>query len=290
MSNCILENNAWKITISTLGAELISAVRKSDSREYIWSAKPEIWKRHAPVLFPLVGKYKNNTCVFDGKEYHMTQHGFARDMEFDVSHSDEASVKMTLCENEESLEKYPFKFKLSITYTLDANKLTVTWEVENTNESEMYFSIGGHPAFIGTDTDMTGTQLVFETENDGLEYGILNSDGLLGDETDTLKLTDKKAVVTANFFDRDALIFENTSCKKVSLEENGERIVTVTFDAPLFGIWSASKKGNPFVCIEPWYGRADRANFKGMLADREYGNMLAVDEVFKKEYTIEFAK
>ncbi len=288
MPYCVLENENWKATINTLGAELVSMVSKKDNREYIWSAKPEVWKRHAPILFPLVGKYKDDISIFEGKTYRMSQHGFARDMEFETVSGDDTSVKMVLTQNEESLEKYPFNFKLSVSYKLEDNRLLIGWEVENTNEKEMYFSIGGHPAFVGKSDCLTGAKLVFDTNESELTYGILNSDGVLRDETYILKLTDKKAIITAGFFDRDALIFEHTDCKKVSLEENGERIVTVTFDAPLFGIWCSSKKNNPFVCIEPWYGRADRANFSGELKDREYTNKLKAGEVFDAHYSIEF--
>lgn len=288
MPDYILENENFKATISTSGAELVSMIRKEDESEYIWSAKPEIWKRHSPILFPLVGKYKNNTSVYEGKGYHMSQHGFARDMEFETVHSDKTSVKMVLTENEVSLEKYPFKFKLSVSYKLEENALLIGWKVQNTNENQMYFSIGAHPAFVGKGDSLTGAVLSFETNENELRYGILNSDGVLGEETDTLKLNEKKAVITKDFFDRDALIFEHTDCKKVALEENGERLVTVTFDAPLFGIWCSPKKNNPFVCIEPWYGRADRADFSGELKDREYSNKLEAGEVFEAQYTIEF--
>lgn len=286
----ILENSEWKITLSTVGGELVSAIRKSDGREYMWEADPEVWKRHAPILFPLVGKYRNNTSFFDGKEYYMTQHGFARDMEFEVEEYDGTGIVMSLCENEQTLAKYPFKFKLSLTYKLDKNKLTVGWTVENTNEREMYFSIGGHPAFVGKGKSLTGAYLVFETDKTELEYRILAESGYLGDDTDILTLSDKKALITENLFDRDALIIEESGCGKVSIEQDGERIVSLSFDAPLFGIWSAAKTDNRFVCIEPWYGRIDREDFSGELSEREYGNTLEAGGVFKREYTIEFSE
>lgn len=290
MSLHTLENESLKVVISSFGAELISVRRKSDDREYMWNADPSVWKRHAPVLFPLVGKYKNNTSYFGGKEYHMTQHGFARDMEFDVIYADENSVKMTLRENENSLEKYPFKFILSLIYTLSGTGLSVVWEVTNPDTRDMYFSIGGHPAFVGRGNTLTGADLVFETDSETLTYGLIGSHGAMGDDTGTLTLRDKKVKITEDFFDRDALIFEHTGIKKVSLEEDGERIVSVSFDAPLFGVWSATKKGNPFVCIEPWFGRVDRYDFSGELEKREYGNKLAPGEVFRKEHIITFGE
>lgn len=290
MSVYTLENNELIAQISTAGAELISVRRKSDGREFMWSAKPEIWKRHAPILFPLVGKYKNDTSYFEGKEYHMTQHGFARDMEFSEVCVDGCRISMTLCENEVSLEKYPFAFRLTVAYTLEGNKISVLWQVENTNSRKMYFSIGGHPAFVGKGESLTGGELMLETDEDTLTYSLIGSDGFMGDDKDTLTLKDKRVTITEDFFDRDALIFEKTGIKRVSLLEDGEKIVTVSFDCPLFGIWSATGKNNPFVCIEPWYGRVDRSDFDGELSHREYGNTLEAGEKFTAVHEIGFGR
>ena len=64
--------------------------------------------------------------------------------------------------------------------------------------------------------------------------------------------------------------------------------VSVTFDAPLFGIWSPAGKNAPFVCIEPWYGRADKTDFSGTIADRDYDNVLAAGESFEAEFTVDY--
>jgi len=49
------------LVVDSKGCEIVSVIRKSDNKQYIWSGQPDIWKRHTPVLFPLVGRYKNDT-------------------------------------------------------------------------------------------------------------------------------------------------------------------------------------------------------------------------------------
>lgn len=93
--------------------------------------------------------------------------------------------------------------------------------------------------------------------------------------------------ITGDLFDGDALILENHQAREVSLvNPAGEIYLTVSFDAPLFGIWSPPKKQAPFVCIEPWYGRADHEKFQGELDQREWGNELAPGETFEASYQI----
>ena len=69
----IIENNDFKVTVDSKGCEVVSVLKKSDDTEYIWCGDASAWKRHTPVLFPVVGRYKNDCTIYDGKEYHMTQ-------------------------------------------------------------------------------------------------------------------------------------------------------------------------------------------------------------------------
>lgn len=289
MAVYILENDVLKATMASHGCELISVIRKADGREYIWPGKPDVWKRHAPVLFPLVGRYKNDTVLHDGREYHMTQHGFARDMEFALVAADSTEAVMRLTATPETKEKYPFDFEFICSYRLENNCLHVSWRVGNPGSETMYFSLGGHPAFVGTDKTLAGAKLEFETKQPQLQYGLLNEQGLMTADTHLLALDHRaQVVITEDFFDQDALVVENHQCHQVSLLQDDQAFVTVNFDAPVFGIWSAAHQNVPFVCIEPWYGRTDSASFEGELKDREWGNALAAGEVFDAGYQITF--
>ena len=77
-----IENVKIRCEIDSHGAELKSFVRKADGKEIMWDANPAYWNRTSPVLFPFVGGVKDKIYRFEGKEYSIGQHGFARDMEF----------------------------------------------------------------------------------------------------------------------------------------------------------------------------------------------------------------
>ena len=274
----ILKNDILKIEINEHGAELSSVFGIKNQREYLWQGDARFWGRRSPVLFPVVGKYKGLKSVYGGKEYSLSQHGFARDCDFTLMQKTDNSVSFELTENADTLENYPFKFRLVCSFELNGNKIRVKWSVTNTNDCEMYFSIGAHPAF---NCEKSKTVLSMNKEN--LEYSVLNADGLYLPEKYPLE---SSFVLTDDIFDRDALIIENSGVTSVSLQNNGKDFVTVNFTAPLFGIWSPVKKNAPFVCIEPWYGRADAADFNCDLTNREWGNKLSSGETFEKEYEI----
>ncbi len=285
-----LENDLLEVTINSFGAELSSITGKETGTQYLWDADEKFWKRSAPVLFPFVGSLKDKKYTVDGKDYPMGQHGFARDMEFSVVSETNDEAWFELRSNDDTLAKFPFEFVLKIGYKLDGNDIKVTWHVENPGDKELLFSIGGHPAFMCPVTE-NGKQsdyyLKFDADK-ALTYGLLSGDGLL-DKDDYLLGVDINGycAIDEHMFDKDALIIEHFQASKVSLcTPDKKPYLTVSFDAPLFGLWSPAGKGAPFVCIEPWYGRCDRADFGGELKDREYGNVLAVGETFEKSYDI----
>ena len=141
-----LKNTALTLNISIHGAELTS-IRDSFGREFLWQADPAFWKRHSPVLFPIVGSLWDKHFRVNGREYEMGQHGFARDMDFRLVSEREDEMWFELKSSPETLAKYPYKFTLRIGYRLEANKIHVMWEVSGDDSQTMWFQIGAHPAF-----------------------------------------------------------------------------------------------------------------------------------------------
>ena len=288
----VLENEELKVTINSFGAEVASIYGKKNATEYLWNADAKYWKRSSPVLFPFVGSMKHREFRYDGKAYPMGQHGFARDMEFTVDSHTETEGWFSLHSNEETMAKFPFAFVLKIGYQLQGKDLKVIWQVENPDTKTLYFSIGGHPAFmcpVGGQGQQSDYYFKFDTDKD-LTYGLIVDDGegLMGDEEQVLPVdAEGYAKITEHTFDRDALIVEQHQASKVSLcTADKKPYLTVSFDTPLFGLWSPAGKNAPFICIEPWYGRCDKSSFDGTLEQREYGNILAAGETFRREYTI----
>lgn len=287
-----LENEMLTVKVESLGAELKSVVSKDAATEYMWCGDEKYWKRTSPVLFPSVGTMKNKEYLYNGKKYPMCQHGFARDMEFQLVSETEDSLWMEVHATPKTLVDYPFHFTLQIGYELKGNQVKVLWKViNNEEENMMYFSIGAHPAFncpIHGEESKEGYGMRLNSKGNVL-YSLIDENALMLNSKNELQLSDGKVLFHPTFFDDGAYIIEDYSASEVSLfDSQGKEYVTVNFGAPLFGIWSPEHKDAPFVCIEPWYGRCDRATFEGRLDEREWGNKLLPHEIFSKEYTITF--
>ena len=285
MNKINLKCNNISAVINYHGAELRSLVK--DGKEYMWQADPAFWNRTSPVLFPFVGAVSNGLYKYDGKEYKMGQHGFARDMDFELVKSDDSSCYFELSSNAETKEKYPFDFKLGIGYELSDDGIKVMWDVTNTGEKDLEFSIGAHPAF----NCILNKTFIRISKNETPLNEYTNSvfgKGLLTHEKAKVTLDNGIMKLDENSFDHDAFVIENEQTDKVEiLDEKGNKVLGVSFDSPLVGIWSPPGKNAPFLCIEPWYGRADKEGFDGELKDREWNNTLEVGKKFSCSYTIE---
>ena len=283
--------NEITITVQDQGAELVSLKNTTTGREYMWDANPEYWGKTSPILFPFVGGLKNNSYRYQGKEFQMSKHGFAREMEFTLISQDDNSMWFELASNEETMKKYPFAFKLLQGYEVLNGAVKVLWKVYNKNEETMYFSLGGHPAFacpLDSSQKQTDCYIRFDLEQNEVVSTQITPAGLSGSVKTSYPLVNGMMKITEDLFDDDALVIENNQTKTVELADpDGNSYLRVSFDAPLFGIWSPAKIQAPFICIEPWYGRCDAVDFEGSLEDREWGNRLLPGEVFEAEYTIE---
>lgn len=218
----------------------------------------------------------------------MSQHGFARDMEFSLLTQEEDRIWFCLEDTEETREKYPFAFRLELGYAISGRTVEVLWRVINPAGETMFFSIGGHPAFYcppGGQGKQTDCAVAFDTEK-RIVSRLLGKKGVTDIRLE-YPLEDGCLSITEELFDHDALILEDHQAHQVSLvDPAGKRYLTVAFDAPLLGIWSPPKKNAPFVCIEPWYGRADHENYGGTWENREWGNRLEAGETFEAAYRI----
>ncbi|ALQ16360.1 aldose 1-epimerase family protein [Listeria monocytogenes] len=284
-----LENEVLLVEMKTAGAELTRIFHKDTGLEYLWNADSKFWGRHSPVLFPTVGRLVDDTYLVDGKQYHLGQHGFARDRDFQVIEQTENMVRFELDADEDSLAIYPYKFKLSIIYTIEKNTIAVSYEVENTDNKRIYFSIGAHPAFHLPLTDGTTFEdyyLDFGTE-ENLETLCLEGPYRSGE---IKKIVDEPArylPLSYDLFKNDALIFEALKQKEMTIKsDKTPHFVKVSFpEFPFVGVWTA-KPGTPFLCIEPWYGIADGAGESVELRDKAGIEHLEPEAVFASEYEI----
>lgn len=288
-----LKNDILTVQVKEHGAEL-SSIRKG-STEYLWQADPAFWGRHSPVLFPIVGSVWDKRYRVDGQEYELGQHGFARDMDFTFVEGNETEVRYRLESSEETLKKYPYPFVLEIAYKLEGNKLYVIWDVYNPSEQNIYFQIGAHPAFFYPDYDPQTAERGFLSfdRSEGLECIRIKEKGCVDAQTKyPLEMPqDGLLPLTRETFDSiDTIMLQDAQIARVTLHRNdGSSWLSLSFDAPVVGIWSPPAKNAPFICLEPWYGRCDRAGYEGDYREKDWINCLAPGERFSSVYTIEIA-
>lgn len=285
-----LSNDKVSIQVADHGAELISIT--ANGTEYLWQANPRFWARHSPVLFPIVGRVWDNTYRHKGSLYELGQHGFARDMDFQLTYEEENALIYSLESNDETLKKYPFPFVLEVGYRLKGNRIEVMWSVQNTGNDNMYFQIGAHPAFNYRDFDPVTNEkgfLFFGKDKNSLEYVSPTEKGCTSNKRNTLKLNEGTLELTPATFLCDTYMFDNSQLKKITLADKSKNpYISLEFDSPLVAIWSptVAHPDVPFICIEPWYGRCDTVGYRGEFKDREWMQCLEPDKSFDAGYSI----
>jgi galactose mutarotase-like enzyme len=290
MNAFTLENNHCRVRINAHGAELSSFVRKDlNELEYIWQADAAVWARHAPVLFPIVGRLPNDTYQHDGQSYQLPQHGFARDREFALVDQSATAVQLRLTDDAQSRAQYPFAFELTIGYRLQETTLHVSWQVRNpATTEELLFSIGAHPAFrCPLLPEESFEDYVFRFEhNVTLERHLLDG-GLLNGRTEKVLQNSAELPLSYELFSHDALVFKHYDFTRVALaSRRSARAVQMQFDGfPYLGLWTKGP-GAPFVCIEPWHGIASSVDGSTELRDKEGVLTLAPGATFAARYTI----
>lgn len=285
-----LETANSRANILLKGAELCSLYHKETRTEYIWDADPAFWNKHSPILFPIVGTLKSDTYSYKGKSYSLPRHGFARDMNFVVVQQETDQVLLSLQADETTLVKYPFLFLLKVHYKLTDNALRVTYTVENEGVDNMYFSIGGHPAFkipISDTLQFEDYELQFNQSERADIYPLSNEGFLLQNGVPFLEGTNK-VLLNKELFYEDALIFKQLNSKSVRLASSKDpRFIEVSFEQfPYLGVWS--KKDADFVCIEPWNGVTDLEHASGLLEDKEGICLLPPKQTWEGAWQVAF--
>ncbi len=331
----ILENEDLIIESKSSGAELTRIYSKKYNKEVLWNGDKKYWGRQSPILFPIVGRLKENETLIEDKIYNINQHGFARDMDFDLISIDKKSitykltsdeksreiypynfnlfisytiidekVKITwrvelisidkksitykLTSDEKSREIYPYNFNLFISYTIIDEKVKITWRVENIDSQEIYFSIGGHPAFnISSPENLIDYYIEFKCRKN------VNKINLEGPYYGEIEKIESLPILELNssIFENDAIIYTNID--EISLKSSKEEFyINVNIkDFPLVGIWTPyykdTKSTAPFICIEPWYGLADSVDSNKIYKNKKYINKLNIGENFEVSYDIE---
>lgn len=282
-----MENNFLTVTVSPKGAELTSIRDKQTGFEYIWQADPAVWARHAPVLFPIVGKVKNNLLIVNDKTYPMGQHGFARDQVFTVLSETATSIWYRLVSNSETLNTFPFPFELQLGYELNQNMLHCHYKIINTGNNILYFSIGAHPGFNLPVADLSQYEIRFE-QAETAERQLL-SDGLFNGTSKPVLSSPTHIQLSKKLFEEDAIVLNHLNSTSYSLKhQHSNFTIGLKYEGfPYMGIWT-QKNCERYICLEPWCGHADSTAGHDDISAKAGINSLEPGAVFERTYALTF--
>ncbi len=281
-----IENDHLVVRINEKGAELQSL--KLNALEYLWQADPNYWGKHAPVLFPIIGELKDGKYIFDNKEYHLPRHGFARDKIFEATQTSSSSAIFTLRNNADTLAVYPFQFIFQVQYEIKEHTLYCNYIVQNINDGDIYFSVGGHPAFrVPLNEKLKYEDYTLAFNKDASLKRFLLDNGLTNDKTGIVGLDDKKLHLKSSLFYDDAIVLKHIRSDQIKLySDKDPHGLAFRFEGfPYFGIWAA--KDAPFVCLEPWSGIADNIHHDYQLKNKEGINQLAAGATWERSWCVE---
>jgi len=283
-----LSNKYITAKVSGHGAELHSLIH--NGFEYIWQADPKYWSRHAPILFPIVGRVFNDEYKVGDNTYHLPQHGFARDREFRLINFTDTEATFVLQSDDDTLKVYPYKFELIVKHSLQEKRLKTQYIVRNTDNKDIYFQIGGHPAFNYPNYPFNRGYLQLTKDGKAInEISVKhpNTNGYITNYIQHLELSNGCLPIKDDIFNNGAFILENDQCDTISMiNGNGTTHLSLSSNAKLFGIWSPERKNAPFICIEPWFGRADDVNYEGDFNEKQFMNRLQIGKEMNFDYSI----
>jgi galactose mutarotase-like enzyme len=286
-----LRNSLWGARISETGAELKSLEFLSAGREHIWHGDPAWWNGSAPVLFPVIGGLKGGQYSYGGKTYALPSHGFARGSEFSAARSGEDWVELRLASSAKTREIYPFDFGLKVSFQLERAGISVRYEVSNTGNGRMYFSIGSHPAFVlpfagGT---LENYYVLFEREEE-LERWFFKDGMIVAGKTAEVLENSRVLNLSRTCFTDGIMIFKHPRSREFTISNslNTHAVRVITDGVPYLGVWS-KPGGAPFLCIEPWHGIPDMSDTSGNLAEKEGILALEPGRVFSTGYRVEIS-
>lgn len=266
----VIENSQFKAEINEHGAELTHLINKAGNFDYIWNNS--LWPKHAPVLFPAIGRSVEDAYRYNNQTFTMPQHGFAGDQDFIVVEKSPEKISLALTDNPITRKMYPFHFKLIVSFTLTHDGLQLAFKVDNLDNKELSFSLGSHPAFnvpINSEGDFTDYQLQFSPTNLNLkQFEIVKVPApYRNGKIIPLDIADKgKIALNYEIFAAGLVIIENDGISKVKLSsKTSDHSIEISLtDFRYVCLWTKEGANAPFLCIEPFQGLPD---IKGQQSD-----------------------
>ena len=285
----IIENSKFKAEINEQGAELIHLYHKTADFDYIWN--DDLWPKHAPVLFPAIGRSEADSYILNGEKYTMPQHGFVADQVFEVVENNGTEVEFSLSQNETTMDYYPFKFTLTVRFILTDTGLSLVFNVQNNDLKTLAYSLGSHPAFnvpINGQGQFSDYMIEFKPQQSQLnQFEIVKRPApyRTGQIIPVKNFSNAKLLLDYEMFEAGLVIIENDGISSLKLtSEHSQHSVEVTLDDFRYVcLWTKEAAEAPFLCIEPFNGLPDVAGEMSELLTKEGNSLLEAGQ--NKTYT-----
>ena len=266
------QGDTFSAAVSSVGAELISYQWKG--RPLLWEGNPDYWPGHASLLFPIVGELANGEVLFDGHPYSMPRHGIVRKREWLLVEQSDRHITLELCASEDTLQHYPYDFKLRCTHTFGQNGFETRVQVFNHGQRPMPFCLGGHPGFqcpMAEGEAFEDYDIIFD-HKETLTTPRLKNGVICPAMTEEVLREEQVLPLTYRLFDKDALILTTLTSRALTLQNRiTGKGLRFCFDGfPALGIWSPPGLTAPFVCLEPWQGHAAVEGESGRFEDKPF--------------------
>ena len=269
-----LENEYLRITADSCGAELKSIVSLDEGLERLWQGDEKSWIGQAPLLFPLIGRLKQERYDWAGAQYTMPIHGFANHSEFSCSAEGKNTLAFTLTDSQETYAHYPFRFRLTVRYTLQGNTILKAHTVENLSDGEMLYELGGHEGYnLALYAGERMGQYYAQFRNDGLMTYTTDQDIMFNKDLSPVAMEGKRIYLQREVFSNDALVLANAEGGTVTIgcDANSRRITVCAPDFPYLGLWTMYRPFDTnYICVEPWSSLPD-CNYLGYALEDKPG-------------------
>lgn len=286
-----IKNDYLKLEIQARGGSMTSIYDLKREKELLYQPLADSWKGQDIFIFPFIARLIDKTYTYKDKTYQLENHGLLRYMDASLTKLSDTSMEASFSSTDETLTRYPFKFKASLIYSLDENKINLAYEIRNESQEDMPFMLGAHPAFKipgernEKEFNMTGNYISFEEDS---EKTILLQEETCSYMTGRNALISSPIKLSKGLFNMiNTIIIDASNTDKVFLnKKDGSKITVSINNAPYLALWSDKKYGD-YVCIEPWYGYPDTLGSSKDIIKKPGINILKPGSIFTASYSIE---
>ena len=254
--NYTLKNEYYDITVSDIGAEIVS-IKSPKGFEYLWQGGEGLWSMQAPVLFPLCGSYADRKYTILGEVRPIELHGFALTSKFELVEKSDSSLEFVLRANDKTRESFPFEFELFVRYTLSGENIRLDAKVKNLSDITMPYMFGWHPGFnLPTSEGQDTEDYEIELNTDSLSWTPMSENGVFYTEKAVeYKLTNSAyRLNTKEIYPNDTMIFKGHKNYARMFAKGHPYELTMTWSDNLKALclWKEPIDATKFICIEPW--------------------------------------